>query len=607
MLPFSFKAALLKGRNHYICMRKFEQRFLDYYEDNYDSILSKGQLLIWLTETETGDGEELNLPSLGKGFWQEISSDSESCTNRQCPWFTRCFYHRARKKASEANIVITNHALLFTDVIHEQQILPAYKHVIIDEAHHLEDVVSRHLGVQTDYVSFTYYFNRLGTLEDKGLLNRIKELADGSNTDLKEDLLEVDKLWTDIRFELDELFRMIRSYVLRKRSEMTEVGRLSYRYYTNAEKGEMWSAILELAMRVSTAFQRSLRYFHGIYDLLEKRKEEWSYEKQGILADFKRIMQDLDKEVKAFNQLLLEYDPNLVYWIETEEKGAKNATFLYSKPVEVGEDLADRFFMKKRSVILTSATLTVKNSYNFIVERLGLTDFGPATLTIPSPFSYEQQAKVFIPTDTLNIKEVDTSLFVHDIAVKIGDIAEITNGKMLVLFTSFDMLRKTYEQLKHLGKTDAFTIIGQGINSGSRAKLMKTFKEHESAILLGTSSFWEGIDIPGEDLSCLVIVRLPFSPPNDPLLHARSERLLEEGKNPFMELSLPQAIIRFKQGFGRLIRTSSDRGIVFVLDKRIYTTRYGSLFLKSLPPVTVSKGPMEEMLEQIKSWFETKK
>ncbi|MFV8828338.1 ATP-dependent DNA helicase DinG [Alkalihalobacterium sp. APHAB7] len=601
MLPFTFKAALLKGRSHYLCLRKFEQRLQNHLDDNYDTLLSKGQILIWLTETTTGDVEELNLPSGGRSFWLEIQSEPNSCSGPQCPWFSRCFYQHAKKMAQKADIIITNHALLFTDVAQNHSIIPSYSQAVIDEAHHFEDVASNHLGVSIDFHQMAFLFNRLANSKQAissvfGKCGQVPAADEKQSLEMK---IETCK------FEIDELFRMLHSYVIKmKKSSSTEVGRLSYRYCAPNEHGSLWQSILECGLRVYTFLKELNRQLEYYVQHLNDNVDDLSWEDRGTIADFQGVTNDFEETKQIIEQLLLEYDPNAVYWIEIEEKGAKNATYLFKKQVQLKETLADEFFAKKDSVILTSATLSVKESFSYFIERLGLEDFGPKSLIIPSPFDYRSQSKLYIPTDTFSINE-EPELFVSDIAEKIIKIAHVTKGRMLILFTSFKMLKQTYQIIKERMGEDEFYLIGQGINSGSRTKLIKTFKQSDQAILFGTSSFWEGIDIPGEDLSCLVIIRLPFSPPDDPVLQARSEHMKLEGKNPFMNLALPQAIIRFKQGVGRLIRSEGDRGVIVVMDQRVNSTRYGKMFLLSVEDVPVLKVNTNELLTDLKDWYQS--
>ncbi|MGO4888081.1 ATP-dependent DNA helicase DinG [Anaerobacillus sp. MEB173] len=601
-VPFDFSTAILKGRNHYLCLRKFEYSLSNTYDDHYDDVLTKGQILIWLTETDTGDVEELNLPSGGMRLWHELKSDAKSCLGSKCPWFTRCFYHQARRRALEAELIITNHALLFTDLVVDHQLLPTYKYAVIDEAHHIEDVASDYLGLQSDYFAFAHSFNRLGTVDGHDLIAKLSEIAKTYSPKANDLFTKIDKESINCKIELDELFRMIHDYVVNQKTSNSEVGRVSYRYEAHKEKGKHWSAVMEATLRVNSQLKDIMRDMKKIAHLLHEAETEFTFVEKGYLSSFNSVMATMEEERSKLEQLLLQYDPEYVYWIEADAKGAKNAIYMYSKPIDVSDRLADEFFAKKHSVIMTSATLTVKDSFSYLIDRLGLIDFGPQTAIIKSPFTYDHQVQMMIPTTVPNIKDVAENEYVASITEHLYELAKTTDGRMLVLFTSYEMLRKTYYSLKDINN-DQFVLIGQGINSGSRAKLTKSFKQYEQAILFGTSSFWEGVDIPGEDLTCLVIVRLPFSPPDNPIIEAKSERLKELGKSPFMELSLPQAIIRFKQGFGRLIRTRKDRGVIVVFDRRLTTTRYGKSFIKSLPPLNVIEKPLDELLIHLKQWL----
>ncbi|WP_017727994.1 ATP-dependent DNA helicase DinG [Halalkalibacterium ligniniphilum] len=605
VLPFPLKVALLKGRNHYLSLRKFEQSLAaGHHDDTYDTILTKAQILVWLTETDRGDREELNLPPGGNGYWYTVQSDAESSLGKYCPWFSRSFYQRARKKAQQADLIVTNHALLFTDMVQKKGLIPSYKQVVIDEAHHLEEIASDYLGMQTDYVSFYYLFQRIGFGEKEGVVDRLYSIATKRQLPLTFKRKELDEKIQSVLKEIDELFRQIHGYVLRKqKTSASDVGRLIYRYESYAEHGVQWEAILESTMRVHLQMKELRQLFLRLIQPFEVVRKELSFQEQGILADSHGLFEAIYEEEDKLYQLLLEADPNAVYWIEIEARGAKNATYLFSRPVEVGECLADEFFAKKHSVVMTSATLSIKGSFDYQLERLGLNDFGVKTVIIESPFDYERQARLLLPTDLPSIKDVPEVDFINEISIKLWRIADASSGRVMVLFTSFEMLRQVYQNVKDLCTDESFVLIGQGISSGSRARLMKSFKQHERAILFGTSSFWEGIDLPGDELRVLVIVRLPFLPPDQPLIQARMERIKEEGKNPFMHVSLPQAIIRFKQGFGRLIRTADDKGAVFVLDKRISTTRYGRLFIESLPNVPVHKGKLESLIEHYGEWL----
>jgi ATP-dependent DNA helicase DinG len=603
LLPFDLNTAVLKGRNHYLCMRKFEQHLAQTVDQNYDTVLTKAQMLVWLVDTDFGDVEELNLPSGGKLLWQDVRSDAHSCLNHKCPFFSRCFYHRAKRKAQQADLVITNHSLLFTDLVNRNQLLPAYKEVIIDEAHHLEEVVGNYFGVQTDYFSFHQLLDRIGESEGTGLFSKIAKICEEIELVMsKEEIKKIDETIKNVLAEGNDLFRMMHAFVSKKhKKSQTEIGRVSFRLDENIEKTEPWIRILETASRVTFQLKDLGNLLTALDKALREKEEVLSLKQNGVLVDYQGLIQSVIEQREKLDHLLLKHHGDEVMWLEIDLKGPRNAVYIFSKPIDIADKLADLFFSKKNSVVLTSATLTVNENFDYVTEHLGLEDFVPMTKTIVSPFQYKQQAKLMIPTDVSLIKDVKQEEFVEEAAQSIQQIANVTNGRMLVLFTSYEMLRAVYKRVKEL--SEQFILIGQGVDSGSRAKLTKNFKQFDKAILFGTSSFWEGVDIPGEDLSCLVIVRLPFSPPDHPIIAAKSERLTENGGNPFMDLSLPQAVIRFKQGFGRLVRTQSDRGVVFVLDRRIISTWYGRMFRQSLPDVPIMKGPLHELLDELKEWL----
>ncbi|WP_394174055.1 ATP-dependent DNA helicase DinG [Guptibacillus hwajinpoensis] len=601
ILPFDFGATIIKGRSNYLDLTRFEQQLFRVEEDNYDTILTKAQILVWLLETDYGDVEELNLSSGGKIFWQQVKSDAAVSANHRSPWFSRDFYHRRKRFALNADLIITNHALLFSDVINEHQLLPAYQQAVIDEAHHIEDIATEFFGVKTDYFSILQGFVRMGLKDGDGIYGKVNSILKDLEVEIEEHKAEIDAYVKTILGDLDELFRMLHRYVLKNMNRSNEIGRLSYRL--SDESGAAWEAIQEAAHRLVFYLKDVDKALKKLEKELDLKEDELTREQLNAVADFKGIHSSVLEELAKVDYLLLNENENDVKWVEIDPKGALNSAFLYSRPVEVGNVLSSEYFGKKKSVLLTSATLTVRNSFDYIINRLGLEEFGPLVHYYESPFDYSEQARLMIPTDLPMIKDVSDSQFVDHITDAILQIARVTRGRMLVLFTSYDMLRKAHHRMKELIEHDELTLISQGVDSGSRVRLTKNFKESEDAILFGTSSFWEGVDIPGEDLSCLIIVRLPFSPPDNPVFQARSERLKESGGNPFMELSLPEAIIRFKQGFGRLVRSQRDRGAVFVFDRRIISTRYGRSFVKSLPDVPLLKGSVEELVNELDLWL----
>ncbi|MFC0188570.1 ATP-dependent DNA helicase DinG [Fictibacillus aquaticus] len=605
IMPFPFHAAVLKGRSHYLCLRKFEHSLQDDLDDNYDTNLTKAQILVWLTETEHGDVEELNLSSGGRLFWQQVRSDANSCLGHRCPWFSRCFYHRKRRQAQSADLVITNHAMLFTDLKADSQLLPAYKEAVVDEAHHLEEVVSDHFGTQTDYFAFHRLLERLGTTDSSQAAARLSQLADLLEIPRSSDVFsDWNEKMADLKQELDDMFRLLKLYVLNgAKASAPDTGKVFIRYSREETESRNFAPVLEMFDRCSSMIRDLLKRLQKISKAVADKDDHLNFQQKGFMADLAGLRSDLEEEMSSLSHLLYSPLHDEVYWMEADIRGARHAVWLYAKPVEIDDILADEFFAKKKSVILTSATISVRNSFRYMIDRLGLADFGPVTSQLPSPFRYDRQVRLMIPSDLPLISECDAKTFTSMISRSLFEIAKVTKGRMLVLFTSYEMLKETHTAFKQLMDEDEFMLIAQGIDSGSRARLTKNFKKFDHAILFGTSSFWEGIDIPGDSLTCLCIVRLPFSPPDNPVTNARSEKIRAAGGNPFYDLSLPQAIIRFKQGFGRLVRSQSDYGAVFVFDRRITETRYGRSFLSSLPKLPVDVRPLGELTEELDRWL----
>jgi ATP-dependent DNA helicase DinG len=607
IMPFDFTATLLKGRNHYLCLRKFEHTLQDHHEDNYDTNFTKAQLIIWLTETEQGDVEELSMASGGKLFWNTVKSDANSCLNHRCPWFSRCYYHKQRRAAHESDLVITNHALLFTDLKSDSQLLPSYKEAVLDEAHHIEEVVSDHFGKETDYFTFLKLLDRLSSTESDGMMNTLRELSDLMEVPKYETYLaKWDNLFLDVKNELDDLFKQIKTICVTKAksSRSSELTKQTLRYTKEDIESALWEPVLEMEERTKQYISDLVKPVKRLLKSFDQFEEHLTVKQKGFLVDVEGLLNDLQDEAAVLHHLLSCPLSQEVYWMEAESKGPRHAVTLYAKPVEIDQILADQFFGKKSSIVLTSATMSVKNKFSYISERLGLLDFGPLNAQLPSPFKYEEQAKLMVPTDIPLINEVDQKTFVAKISTSLYEIAKVTKGRMLVLFTSYEMLKETHSAFKSLMGQEEFVLIAQGVDSGSRARLTKNFQRFDNAILFGTNSFWEGIDIPGDDLSCLVIIRLPFTPPDQPVMAAKSEKLKAEGGNPFYDLSLPQAIIRFKQGFGRLVRSSRDKGAVFVFDRRMIETRYGKSFIQSLPKLPVSTKPVDELVDELRDWMD---
>ncbi|MRX70967.1 ATP-dependent DNA helicase DinG [Bacillus lacus] len=594
--PLAFRAALLKGRKHYVSLRKFQAALHD-QDDNYDVLLMKAQILIWLTETLTGDIDELNFPSGGAFLWERIHHEASE-EKIQDEWEFHCFYNRARNLADSANIIVTNHALLLSDIAENSNALPSYSSMIIDEAHQFERAASRFFGERLSYNDFVFQANRL---ENEGLLKNMQKEAVQNGLTIQH-YEKVKSILPLLIEDANVFFSALHSYGAKKAGQ-GQSNKVNYRYQLLKEKNRHWQGIIEAGSRVKFLLLDLVNLLKKDMHALYPEAKDMNGITKGEHKSYFQFIYIFKELYEKIDALFFQASSDEVTWIEAQARGAKNAVSVYSQPVDISNILADRFFSARKSVVLTSATLSVRGSFDYIIQSLGLNHFYPRTALYESPFSYKEQAKIFVPTDMPNINQVPQDIFISAIATHISSAAQAVGGRMLILFNSFDMLKKTNSLLKEDDSLSEFVLLAQGTGSGSRSKITKNFKQFPKAILLGTASFWEGVNFPGEELSSLMIVRLPFQPPDEPIAAARSEKIEKQGGNAFYQYSLPEAILRFRQGFGRLIRTKDDKGVLFILDRRISTTRYGKHFIQSLPQADYYERPMGELEEIAKRWL----
>ncbi|WP_079479984.1 ATP-dependent DNA helicase DinG [Halobacillus salinus] len=592
------QAVLYKGRSHYISLVHFRYELEQSESDNYDISLTKAMILVWLTETSTGDMDEIQLPSNGKQFWHKVSSE-QSTKSVHLDMGEDSYYDLARKKAEHSDLLITNHALFSLDLISEEDRLPSYDRVIIDEAHHLESVASRYFGVQFNYRELQRQLSQLTEIYQKSLYKQLS-----LPEEFFKDAGSCQRLVDEAKEELNQWSRYMFQQAKRKHRKSnkakSDVGRIQC---TLDEKDPLYQTSKEMCHRFLSSIRKlvyRMERMHNHLALTVKLVEAPSL--QVLLSRLESQITFCKQIIERLNAFFMN-DSAAAKWLETEGEGASNAVYLFSEPLDVRELLKTQLFEKKRSVVLTSATLSTNRNFDYVKKTLGL--FGMDRLVesvIESPYQFDKQVRLMVPSDFPNIKE-DPESFVEALSEAIYSMAHVTKGRMLVLFTSYEMLKNTYYLLKEFIDPEEFMIFAQGISSGSRDRLKKNFQSFDQSILLGTSSFWEGVDIPGDDLSCLMMVRLPFQPPDQPLQNLQNQNLKEAGLNPFMERALPHAILRFKQGFGRLIRSSTDRGVVFICDQRIMEARYGKYFLSSIPNVPVSYRSTRELMNETEEWI----
>ncbi|MCS7285522.1 MAG: helicase C-terminal domain-containing protein [Anaerolineae bacterium] len=601
ILPFDFKVAILKGRSNYLCMRKLSI-MRNRVEMRPDEARLLAKVLVWLQSTLSGDVAELFIPAVGeKAAWEEIASDPESCLGERCPYHRdkRCFFYAARDSAEKAHIVLINHALLLSDIALEHKVLPDYRFLIIDEAHHLEDAATKQLGFSIDQVGIEGLLTWLGRDEKSGdllgqLLSKISPLVSRTFRPQLEEFIQAKRREIKLLQEhIFSLFSILKEFfTLRK----DEAGDSEYDYkirITRAIRTQpdwarveiAWESVNRSLSRLIDGLSRFLRDLQSLSEMAE------DYYLESLLQELGGTLSRLLEWQARAHTILVAPSEQGIYWAHLNPSGGYIS--LNAAPLHVAPVLEKSIFSSKESVILTSATLRVGESFEYIRERLGITE--AEELALGSPFDYRSSALLYLPSD---IPEPDTPNYQRMVEEAILKLAKALEGKTLVLFTSYRQLQRTAKAITPALAEEGILVLEQG-ETASRTQLLETFRTAEKAVLMGTRSFWEGIDVMGETLSCVIIPRLPFSVPTDPIFSARSETY----EDPFHQYALPESILRLRQGFGRLIRSRTDRGIVVILDKRIQTRQYGKLFLQSLPPCTVMKGPLEFLPYEALKWM----
>ena len=546
---------LLKGRENYLCLRKFDMLL---HGSKSKKVVP---LLVWLYYTTDGDLSEIH-NSIIWSYKHNLKSQSSTCLGTKCPYCKYCFPHNLRKKAVHADLVIVNHSLLFIDANNDGFLLPEYSSLIIDEAHTIEDVATSSFSREISGHLISEVLTRITPPILQ--IEKIKEFQEGC----KQSAVDFDRA----------LRVFARSHPMEK-----------IIFDQTTCHGHQWQIILQAKNDLLTI----IHDFHSTLQALELTDDNSMAELKGTIAEL-----DYFQDTLFF---VFEPESNYLSWLEADNPRKPNEVKIVSSPKQVQALLDQSLFSQKKSVVLTSATLTVNNNFDFFISRVGL-DLNPektvVDATLGSPFDYQKQSLLCIPRDLP--EPGNTQLFVTAIAKYLAKLLTVTQGKTLVLFTSYEMLIETYNLLvkENLG----LTLLCQNKNT-SRKHLLDSFQTETNSVLLGTDSFWEGVDVPGISLSCVVIVKLPFFVPTDPLVMARTEEIKEKGGNGFYKYAIPHAVMKFKQGFGRLIRTKTDRGIVVILDNRLLTKNYGSMFLRSIPDSEHVFGPAEDTLKKIGEWL----
>lgn len=613
VLAEDIRAALVKGRANYVCLRKW----LDTVEDDEPFLTAEervfhARLAVWLQQTTSGDRSELNLFGPDESAWAHIAADSLTCLGGKCRFHKGgCFVMRARKAAEDANLLIVNHSLLFSDLSTENRVLPAYRHLIIDEAHNVEDTATQHLGADFGHAGCrSWLFGLYGGHRTPGYLGilrgRLQRLRSGDTQDIIAAVEDAVALVRDSATAVDEVFDAVRRFADQAGGDDDE-GRLTVRVTAIRRESPEWLAVQSAGDNLVSRLKRLASRLNAIADLIGEYNDNHAKALKGVPEDLASFANAAALNASGLAFVLAAGRDDHVYWVETDRSAERQRGMVYAAPIRIGDILREKLFDRLRSVVLTSATLSVRGEFGFVADRLGLAAYGKerlATCAVASPFNYRDQALCCVPNDLPNPKQYGEREFRLATTEFLKRLLKTTNGKTLVLFTSHRMLRDVYFQLKPALEEADICLLAQGID-GSRNRLVADLQTEERTAVFGASSFWEGVDVPGEQLSCVVIVRLPFAAPGHPVTEARIEDIEQRGRSAFYDLSLPQAVIRFKQGFGRLIRRKDDTGVVVVLDPRVADSRfrYGRHFLDSLPGPTISSAPQEQILAEIGAWL----
>ncbi len=588
-----FHAAIMKGRGNYLCPRRLET-MRRRTPANLDELRTMAKVLVWMQSSKSGDKGEITLRAGEWSIWTRLSAQDEGCTTHRCVTIMNgiCPYYKARKSAEAAHIVIANHALLIADAQMENRVLPEYYNLVVDEAHQLEDAITNGLSLRIDQSLILNRLIELGT-PGSGVLGDFLSSAQGNIPD--KSLMKLEAFIQNISEVLDLMRTNTRNYFQVLHDFVMNTGKnVSYQVRILNSHRDSGSFV-----NVQTAWRQLSEFFDAVTEATKHLSDALErYEKYDIpnfndytngIHAHQQFLIDIHNQLDQFTQ---NPDANTIYSVSPRDRA--EYLRIHIAPLHVGPMMEEYLNQRKESIILTSATLRTQANFDHVRERLYADNY--KTVALGSPFNYKDSTLVYVPDD---IPEPNRPGYQKMVERGIIELAAALDGRVMVLFTSYAHLRETSKGITPRLTLGNISVYDQSFGT-SREALLESFKSTEKAVLMGTRSFWQGIDIPGDDLSAVVIVRLPFAVPSDPIFASRSETY----NNPFQQYAIPDTILRFRQGFGRLIRSQNDRGVVAILDSRVVTKSYGNSFLESLPDCTIQYGALENLSRSAVDWIE---
>src|SRR5215212_580034 len=597
-LDLDFRFAVLKGRSNYLCPRRLEN-LRHYGPRTKDEMRVLAKVMVWQLNNQSGDRSELNLTGpTEREVWVRVSAEDDACTTETCIKRTggACPFHRAKTMSQSAHVLVVNHALLLSDVATGSKVLPEYANLIIDEGHHLESATTNALSFKLNQFDLERMMKEVGS-SNAGVLGRLltetQEALRPSDFGL---LQQKVSRATDMAFRIEQMNREFYNIVgefarLQREGQPQSNYSWQMRVLPSTRTLPGWDEVEIAWDTTGETFRMLMISLAEIYKGAAELYAEGHENLEDVMGDLSNLARRLTEAETNISGMISKPNMGMVYWIEVQPNG--NRLSLNAAPLSVASLVEKYLWHEKRAVILTSATLTTHGEFQYLRNTLGADEADE--MQLGSPYDYESAALLYIAND---IPEPNVNGYQQFLDRAIVTTAKATGGRMLVLFTSYAALKKTAQAITGpLAREDIY-VYEQGDGASPNA-LLESFKATERAVLLGTRSFWEGVDVPGDSLSVVMLTKLPFDVPTDPLIAARSEMY----EDSFQEYYLPEAILKFRQGFGRLIRTASDRGIVAILDRRVLTKQYGRLFLESLPRCTARQGPATNLAREAGKWL----